>query len=203
MRLPKPYPRIKDMDDHEVVSLLLDHIEWATVEFFYGKSYPIFKFLHTKFRKSLRIEVIDFIHDIYVDIIGKRKQAKTCKLATFTFRSTLCTWIGVVSTRYCYAVIRKNKVSAATENLDDGDRFFDEMLSNSINDNIFDKEDLNKMLAMMRNNGYRELIRKRYVEGKTNEETAAELNMKMDNYYNRHRLAKVQFINILREEGLL
>lgn len=203
MRLPKPFPRIKDLDDHKVVSLLLGHIEWATDEFFYGKSYPIFKFLHNKYHTLLRVEIMDFIHDIYIDIIGIRKQAKTCKLATFTFKSTLNTWIGVVSSRFCYAVIQKDKVNAATGNTDDGDRFFDDFISNSINDNIFDMEDVNKMLSAMRNPRYRELIRKRYVEGKTNEETAVELGMEMDNYYNRHRLAKAQFVNVLKEEGLL
>lgn len=43
----------------------------------------------------------------------------------------------------------------------------------------------------------------RYVEEKTNEETAMVLEMTMDNYYNKHKLAKAQFCNILRKEGLL
>jgi hypothetical protein len=43
----------------------------------------------------------------------------------------------------------------------------------------------------------------RYIEEKTNEETAIVLGMTMDNYYNKHRLAKAQFSNILRKEGLL
>ena len=56
---------------------------------------------------------------------------------------------------------------------------------------------------MMPNSRYRELIRYRYVEEKTNEETAELLGMSMDNYYNKHRLAKEQLKRILRKEGLV
>ena len=63
--------------------------------------------------------------------------------------------------------------------------------------------DIKKILDMMPNLRYRHLIELRYIEEKTNEETATALNMTMDNYYNKHKLAKVQFCNILRKEGLL
>ena len=63
--------------------------------------------------------------------------------------------------------------------------------------------DVRKILEMMPNERYRHLIELRYIEEKTNEETAIALAMTMDNYYNKHRLAKAQFSNILRKEGLL
>jgi len=59
------------------------------------------------------------------------------------------------------------------------------------------------MLAQMPNARYRMIIFHRYVEDKTNEETALLLNMTMDNFYNKHRLAKEQFRQILRKEGLI
>ena len=37
----------------------------------------------------------------------------------------------------------------------------------------------------------------------SNEETAETLGMSMDNYYNKHKLAKEQFAKILRKEGLI
>ena len=55
----------------------------------------------------------------------------------------------------------------------------------------------------MSNKRYREIIRLRYLEEKSNEETAQILAMSMDNYYNKNRLAKVQFRTILRKEGLI
>jgi DNA-directed RNA polymerase specialized sigma24 family protein len=56
---------------------------------------------------------------------------------------------------------------------------------------------------MMTNERYRQLIIYRYVEGRTNEETAGLLSMNMNNYYNKHRLAKRQFREVLKKEGLI
>ena len=62
------------------------------------------------------------------------------------------------------------------------------------------REDVLIVLGQMPNERYRELIRLRYLEQKTNEETAAELGMTMDNYYNKHKLAKEQYERIARKE---
>ena len=52
----------------------------------------------------------------------------------------------------------------------------------------------------MPNKRYAELIRLKYLELKTNEETAIALGMTMDNYYNKHKLAKEQYERIFRKE---
>ena len=58
-----------------------------------------------------------------------------------------------------------------------------------------------KILSLMPNVRYRELIRLRYLEGCSNEETAQHLGMTMDNYYNKHKLAKEQYIRVYRKEA--
>ena len=63
--------------------------------------------------------------------------------------------------------------------------------------------DLKKILASMPNERYRRLIEFRYVEDRTNEETASLLGLAMSNYYNTHKRAKGQFCAALREEGLI
>lgn len=55
----------------------------------------------------------------------------------------------------------------------------------------------------MPNQRYRKLIEYRYIQDRSNEETAALLSMSMANYYNKHKLAKAQFVATLRKEGLL
>lgn len=52
----------------------------------------------------------------------------------------------------------------------------------------------------MPNKRYSELIHLRYLELKTNEETAKELGMSLENYYNKHKLAKEQYERIFRKE---
>lgn len=197
--LPIPYPNIKDKDDHQVVEWLLKRIDWATSEFLYGRCYPIFKSLHNRFYSDSP-DFLDFVHNIYVDIIEPRKKSEKCKLQTFSYKSTLYTWMGVVSIRFCYA---KYKASIPLYYLEDGDRNSDIPISKpSIND-MLDCEDLEKILDMMTNDRYRQIIRLHYVDGLSNEETAKKLDMELPNYYNKHRLAKVQFVQVLKKEGLL
>lgn len=197
--LPIPYPRIKDKDDHQVVEWLLKRVDWATSEFLYGRCYPIFKSLHNRFYSDSP-ELLDFIHNIYVDIIEPRKKSEKCKLQTFSYKSTLYTWMGVVSIRFCYA---KYKVSIQLINLDDSDRNSDIPISKPTINDIFDREDLEKILDMMTNDRYRQIIRLHYLDGLSNEETAQKLGMDLPNYYNKHRLAKVQFVKALKKEGLV
>lgn len=63
--------------------------------------------------------------------------------------------------------------------------------------------DLKTVIALMPNQRYRTLIEHRYVCGRSNEETAALMSMTMPNYYNKHKLAKAQFVAALRKEGLV
>ena len=64
----------------------------------------------------------------------------------------------------------------------------------------FNREDVLAILKLMPNKRYSELIRLRYLEEYTNEETAEALGMTMENYYNKHKLAKAQYIRIYRKE---
>ena len=75
-------------------------------------------------------------------------------------------------------------------------------ISNSINMDFssIDRADVERILCLMPNIRYRNLIRMRYLEQKSNEETAEALGMSMDNYYNKHKLAKEQYIRIWRKE---
>ena len=78
-------------------------------------------------------------------------------------------------------------------------------MDDSISPNIecFVQYDVGILLNLMPNARYRDLIRYRYVEEKSNEETAELLGMSMSNYYNKHKLAKEQFISVLKKEGMI
>ena len=83
---------------------------------------------------------------------------------------------------------------------DDGDR--DDAIYGSIGIDFtnLNRQDALIILNQMPNKRYSELIRLRYLELKTNEETAKALGMTMDNYYNKHKLAKEQYERIYRKE---
>jgi len=197
-RLPVPCRMILHWSDQMIVSALLRHIETPTDEFLYGKCYPMFKSLYTRYYTGCP-ELLDFINNIYIIIIYPNDKDNKCKLESFNYRCALHNWVGVVSIRYCYAQYKKSIPFA------DGD----------INDpnyvSIYDKEtifepsmmnsyDIRKIVDLMSNERYRRLIKLRYIQDLSNEETAAVLGITMENYYNLHRRARVQFISAYNKE---
>lgn len=62
------------------------------------------------------------------------------------------------------------------------------------------KMDIERLLQLMPNKRYSQLIRLRYMKSFTHEETAKALGMTMANYYNKHKLAKEQFVKIYNME---
>lgn len=80
------------------------------------------------------------------------------------------------------------------------DSFLSNIGSCNIDLNSIDRMDAEKILSLMSNARYRNLIRIRYLEQKSNEETAEILGMSMENYYNKHKLAKEQYIRVWRKE---
>lgn len=144
----------------------------------------------------------EFVNEIYLLIMTPHKDGGRCKLSKFGFRCTLTMWLKIVAENYCHQVYAK-KGDNFTESIDDSDR-------NSLNGHSIEMElrkldssDVQKVLLMMPNERYRRIIQLRYIEEKSNEETAQTLSMSMDNYYNKHKLAKEQFRAMLRKEGLL
>jgi DNA-directed RNA polymerase specialized sigma24 family protein len=111
-------------------------------------------------------------------------------------------WLKIIAENYCKQLFR-TKVDIFESLEIDSDRFVFNNESISIDFRSINVSDVIRVLEMMPNTRYRNLIEQRYVEEKTNEETASILGMTMDNYYNKHKLAKAQFCNILRKEGLL
>lgn len=60
--------------------------------------------------------------------------------------------------------------------------------------------DVETILRLMPNQRYAQLMRLRYLDMKSNEETAQAMNISMDNYYNIHKRAKAQYERTLRKE---
>ena len=63
-------------------------------------------------------------------------------------------------------------------------------------------DDAETILRLMPNRRYSRLIRLRYLCGHTNEETAMMMGMNMNTFYNKHKMAKEQFLKTLRTEEM-
>ena len=192
--------KINSMSDREIVAALLVRDRHITEAYFYRKCYPLFKACFDNYYTDCETS-IEFINEIYLYLMLPNPATHRSYMQNFSFRCSLTNWLKIVVQTYCHQLFKK-KGEFYEDSLDDGDRFT--QIADSIQENdTFDHSDLELVLQMMPNIRYRELIRIKYLEGASNEETAERLGMTMDNFYNKHLLAKKQFITALRKEGLV
>ena len=192
---------IESLTDCEIVKAILRRDANITRLYFYEKCYPLFKACYDKYYTDCET-CVEFINQIYLLVMTPRKSTGVSPLQTFGFRCTLTMWLKIISENYCKQLF-KLKIEISDSLKSSSDRLIMVDHSIEIDFNSIYSDDVKKILEMMPNERYRRLIELRYVKEKTNEETAMALEMTMDNYYNKHKLAKAQFCNILRKEGLL
>ena len=182
--------------DQLIVSGLLAHDEQLTRDFFYRRCYPLFKSVYDNYYTDAE-DCIEFISDIYLHIMMPNPDTGRCKLQDFSFRSTLFTWLKTVCLFYCYKTFER-KEKMPTDPIVD---FFDTLGESILSDNpSLDRADVETILRLMPNRRYSMLIRLRYLEEHTNEETAELMGMNMNTFYNKHKLAKDQFFKTLKKE---
>ena len=195
-------------EDLQIAKALIKRDNLVTRKYFYQQCYPLFKSIYDNYYTDCT-NCKEFIDEIYIVVLAPSKTTGKCKMENFRGESTLASWIKTACLYYCYKQYEaKEKMpkyerlpnSNAKDNDDDGDR--DDAIYGSIEIDFtnLNRQDALIILNQMPNKRYSELIRLRYLEMKTNEETAKALGMTMDNYYNKHKLAKEQYERIFRKE---
>ena len=196
---------INNYTDREIAKAILCRNTEVTREFLYRKCYPLFKVIYDKYYTDCETP-IELINEIYVYILIPHRETHRSKLQDFGFRCTLTMWLKIVTENYCHQIFAKRIPKG--QNLDGEDDSF-ERIADSIEIEINnlrmedDKKTVQRILNQMPNARYRRLIELRYLQEKTNEETAAALNMKIDSYYPKHKLAKAQLYTALKKEGII
>lgn len=195
MRLPIAFPHIKDMPDQELVPAIKSYREVETSEFFYGKSCPAFISLFNRYYTD-SADVLDFIHEVYVDIVQKQQKTKNRKIDTFRYEASFKNWVAFVALRMCQMKFKRRGVFRIMD-CDEPQEAGLSVLSES---SLLNRKDVEVIIGLMPNKRYQEIIRLHYLEGKSLEETAAIMNMDLANFYNKHRLAKVQYLVAYNKE---
>lgn len=193
--------KIDQMTDQEIVQAILQYDAVVTKDYLYGQCQPLFRSIFNKYYTDCE-SWIELVSEIYLYIMIPHKSTGNSKLAAFGYRCTLTLWLKIVTENYCRQLYAK-RADIFEENIAPGDSFPKDGQSLEIDLQSLNLADLNKILALMPNQRYRSLIEYRYVGEHSNEETAEYLQMNMANYYNKHKLAKAQFIAALRKEGLV
>lgn len=195
-------------EDLQIAKALIKRDNMVTRKYFYQQCYPLFKSIYDNYYTDC-INCKEFIDEIYIVVLAPSKITGKCQMENFRGESTLASWIKTACLYYCYKQYEtKEKMpkyerlpnSNVKDNDDDSDR--DDAIYGSIEIDFtnLNRQDALIILKQMPNKRYSELIRLRYLELKTNEETAKALGMTMDNYYNKHKLAKEQYERIYRKE---
>ncbi len=187
--------------DQEIVEAILNRNAIVTKDFLYKKCYPLFKSIYDKYYTDCE-NPIELINQIYLYILIPNKKTHRSKLQDFGFRCTLTLWLKIVAENYCHQLFTRKLET--TDNISiESDRNIWESYSLESDFNALNMEDVKRILHMMPNERYRRLVEYRYLDEKSNEETALLLNLTMSNYYNVHLRAKAQFCEVLRKEGLI
>lgn len=84
-----------------------------------------------------------------------------------------------------------------SEFFEDGGVRIDDISESITIEDALARDDVETILNLMPNRRYSMLIRLKYLEEYSNEDTAAMLGMNMNTFYNKHKLAKEQFVKTL------
>lgn len=197
------------LHDLQIAKALLDRDEQVTRKYFYQQCYPLFKSIYDNYYTDCTC-CKEFIDEIYVLVLAPSKTTGKCQLENFRGESSLASWLKTACLYYCYKQFDlKEKMpkyecpphSNEKEFDEDGDR--NDAIYGSIEIDLsnLEREDAITRLRQLPNKRYGELLRLRYVESLTNEETANKLGTTMENYYNLHKRAKEQYDKVHGKEG--
>lgn len=198
---------IEQLSDEIIAQSIIRRDVDITRVYLYEKCYPLFKSIYDNYYTDCD-SCVEFINEIYLLILAPSKTTGKCQIENFRGESTLYSWLKSTCLYYCYGKYERKKHMPLEQlsNLKEKcgnitDRFIDIEGSYELNLSSMNHIDVETILNLMPNKRYSTLIRLRYLEQKTNEETAEALGMSMDNYYNKHKLAKAQYECICRKEG--
>lgn len=197
-------------EDLQIAKSLIGRDESVTRRYYYEQCYPLFKSIFDNYYTDCKC-CKEFMDEIYILVIAPSKSTGRCYMDNYKGESTLASWLKAVCLTFCYRKYNLKKRIPTYEPLpnhswndeenDDGiDRKVDNAASIGLDFDGMNRADVEVLLGMMRNEGYRRLIRLRYLEQMSNEETAKALGLTMANYYNMHKRAKEQYETVRRKE---
>lgn len=193
-------------EDLQIAKALINRDEIITRSYFYRHCYLLFKSVFDHYYTDCN-NCKEFMDEIYIVVLAPNKKTGKCQMENYRGESSLTSWLKTVCLFYCYKRFEiKGKMPEQfihnnEKNNEDSDRIDSIYGSIEIDFSNLNYHDAMTIIGQMPNKRYGELIRLRYLELKTNEETAEALGMTMGNYYNKHKLAKEQYERILRKEA--
>ena len=194
-------------EDLEIAKALIERNEIITSRYFYQQCYPLFKSIYDNYYTDCEA-CLDFIHEMYIVVLAPSRKTGKCQMENFRGESTLTSWLKTACLFYCYNRFKRKEQMPTIEKLpiptkkdlkgSDGTSEIPDSIGLDFGN--LNHADVIVLLNMMPNKRYSNIIRLNFLEQKTDKETAEALDMTMDNYYNKKRLAVKQYNKVCRKE---
>lgn len=166
------------IEDLKIAKALIQRDEGITRRYFYRQCYPLFKSIYDNYYTDCAC-CKEFIDEIYIVVLAPSKQTGKCQLENFRGESTLTSWLKTACLYYCYNRYELKQRMPIYEPIqiydekddDEGGRYDKIFPSVDIDFYNLNRADALIVLQLMPNKRYSNLIRFRYLEEMTNEET--------------------------------
>ena len=169
------------MSDREIIQGLIERDNRITYQFFYVKCRPLLNAI-MRLVFSYPVEYDEMVSELYDYLM----EDDGIKLRQFQYRSTIYQWMKVVATRFFIrqreSLIENSSRESPYDRHDDDDMVDTARI-------VAQKIDVTRMLAMMENQRYADVIRHLILQDEEPEKYAQSIGVTVDNLYNIKRRA--------------
>lgn len=169
------------MTDREIIQCLIDRDNNITDQFFYIKCRPLLAAI-MRLVFNYPVDYAEMVSELYAYLM-----ADDCaRLRQFQFRSSLYQWLKVVATRF-FIHKRDSLIDDSSQEPPyewrDAEKAVDSL------ENVTLKIDVEKMLSLMDNQRYADVLRHLIIQDEETETYAESIGVTVDNLYNIKRRA--------------
>lgn len=176
------------MTDQEIIQGLLARDNVVTEQFFFVKCRPLLTAI-MRLVFSYPVEYDEMVSELYRYMMAD----DGAKLRQFQYRSTIYQWMKVVATRFFIRHRDSMIENASKEPLYEQ---HDDKKAIETESKIADKIDVRRLLALMDNRRYADVIRRLILEDMEPEQYAAQIGVTVDNLYNIKKRAMTALTRI-------
>lgn len=169
------------MTDQEIIQGLIDRDNRVTEQFFYVKCRPLLTAI-MRLVFSYPVEYNEMVSELYDYLM----EDDSIKLRQFQYRSTIYQWMKVVATRFF--INKRDSLIENTSKEPPYERHDDDVMVDTAQI-VTQKIDVSRMLAMMENQRYADVIRHLILQDEEPEKYARSIGVTVDNLYNIKRRA--------------
>lgn len=168
------------MTDREIIQGLIERDNRVTEQFFYVKCRPLLTAI-MRLVFNYPVEYNEMVSELYDYLM----EDNCIKLRQFQYRSTIYQWMKVVATRFF--IHKRDSLIENTSKEPPYERHDDVMVDTA--QIVAQKIDVTRMLAMMENQRYADVLRHLILQDEEPEKYAESIGVTVDNLYNIKRRA--------------